>query len=152
VIAAVRGADKVATARDLGVEAVDYSVPDWPEQVLALTDGLRLDVVFDGIGGTIGAAALGLLADGGRFSGYGLSSGAEAAISAGDRQRLTVVDMAQLPEFWAETPRRVREVLRTASAGGLVPLIGRTYALAEAPDAHADIEARRFVGKSLLLP
>ncbi|HEX3782295.1 MAG TPA: zinc-binding dehydrogenase [Pseudonocardiaceae bacterium] len=152
VIAAVRGADKVAVARNLGVETVDYAAPDWPARVRAITDGRGLDVVFDGLGGSVGAAASTLLADGGRFSGYGMSSGTETEISAADRQRLTVVDMAQLPEFWAEGPRRVREVLLAASAGHLVPLIGQTYPLADAATAHADIKARRFVGKSLLLP
>jgi NADPH:quinone reductase len=152
VIAGVRGAVKYAAARELGVEAVDYAMADWPDQVLAVTGGHGLDVVFDGLGGSVGAAALALLPHGGRFSGYGMSSGAATTIGAGDRARLTVADMSQLAEFWAEAPRRVRAVLRSASAGRLVPLIGRTYPLADAAAAHADIEGRRFVGKSLLLP
>ncbi|WP_414942084.1 zinc-binding dehydrogenase [Amycolatopsis sp. cmx-11-51] len=145
VVAAVRGEEKAAIARKLGAEALDYSASE------RLTGG-EFDVVFDGVGGTLGASAVALLADGGRFSGYGMSSGAETVIGAEDRNRLTIVDMAQLPEFWPETPRRVREVLRLAAAGTLTPIIGRTYPLAEASAAHRDIEARRYVGKGLLLP
>ncbi|MGI5130816.1 zinc-binding dehydrogenase [Pseudonocardia sp. CA-107938] len=149
VVAGVRGAAKVATARRLGAGAVDYSHPEWPDQVRALNAGHGLDVVFDGIGGSVGATAAELLVDGGRFSGYGMSSGAEAEIAA-DRP-LSVVGMSQLPGFWADTDRRVRHVLDEAAAGRLAPIIGRTYPLADAAAAHADIEARQFVGKSLLL-
>ncbi|WP_409490094.1 zinc-binding dehydrogenase [Amycolatopsis sp. cmx-11-12] len=146
VVAAVRGEEKVAIARKLGAEPLDYSVGE------RLTGEGTFDVVFDGVGGTLGASAVALLADGGRFSGYGMSSGAETVIGAEDRNRLTIVDMAQLPEFWPETPRRVREVLRLAAGGTLTPIIGRTYPLAEASAAHSDIEARRYVGKTLLVP
>ncbi|QWF81234.1 zinc-binding dehydrogenase [Amycolatopsis sp. CA-230715] len=150
VVAGVRGPEKAAIARDLGAEAVDYAEPGWPDRVRQLTGGL--DVAFDGLGGAVGAAAVDLLVDGGRFSGYGMTSGAEAVIGEADRQRLTVLDMGQLPEFWADNARRVQLVLAEAAAGRLRPVIGRTYPLAEAAAAHEDIEARRFVGKSLLLP
>jgi len=146
-IAAVRGEQKMALAKELGAEAVDYSAADWPERV-----GRRPDVVFDGVGGETGAAALALLEDGGRFSGYGMASGTETKVGEADRQRLTVTDMAQLPTFWADAPRRVEHVLAEVAAGRLTPVIGRMYPLAEAATAHADMEARRFVGKLLLLP
>ncbi|MFE6615284.1 zinc-binding dehydrogenase [Amycolatopsis sp. NPDC057786] len=139
VFAAVRGDEKAAIARKLGAEPVDYSAVDWTGDVLALTGGHRLDVVFDGVGGELGAASLALLKNGGRFSGYGMSSGAETVIGDADRGRLSVVDMAQ-------------QVLRQAADGKLTPIIGRTYPLAEASAAHSDIEARRYTGKSLLLP
>ncbi len=59
--------------------------------------------------------------------------------------------MARLPEFWTHTPRRVTHVLNEVAAGQLAPVIGQSYPLAEAAAAHADIEVRRFTGKSLLL-
>ncbi|MFE5506970.1 zinc-binding dehydrogenase [Amycolatopsis japonica] len=152
VVAAVRGEEKAAIARKLGAEPVDYSAADWTGEVLARTGGHRLDVVFDGVGGELGAASLALLGNGGRFSGYGMSSGAETVIGDADRARLSVVDMAQLVGFWPDNPRRVREILRGAAEGTVTPVIGRTYPLAEASAAHSDIEARRYTGKSLLLP
>ncbi|EMD25455.1 Quinone oxidoreductase [Amycolatopsis azurea DSM 43854] len=152
VIAAVRGGEKAAIARKLGAEPVDYSTADWTGEVLARTGGHRLDVVFDGVGGELGAASLALLKNGGRFSGYGMSSGAETVIGDADHARLSVVDMAQLVGFWPDNPRRVREVLRQAAEGTLTPVIGATYPLSEAATAHADIEARRYTGKTLLVP
>ncbi|KFZ80434.1 quinone oxidoreductase [Amycolatopsis sp. MJM2582] len=152
VVAAVRGEEKAAIARKLGAEPVDYSAADWTGEVLARTGGHRLDVVFDGVGGELGAASLALLGNGGRFSGYGMSSGAETVIGDADRARLSVVDMAQLVGFWPDNARRVREILRRAAGGTVTPVIGRTYPMAEASAAHSDIEARRYTGKSLLLP
>jgi len=147
VIAAVRGPEKVKLAQNLGVRAVDYGEPDWATRVPGV------DVVFDGVGGALGAASLSLLREGGRFSGYGMSSGAPTAVAEEDHRRLaSVADMSQLPEFWPDTPRRVREVLEKTAAGRLVPVIGRTYPLAEAATAHADFEERRVVGKILLQP
>ncbi|UGT61015.1 zinc-binding dehydrogenase [Nocardia asteroides] len=151
VIAAVRGAEKAARAAQFGIEVVDYSAHDFTERVLAITGGRGPDVVFDGIGGTVGAASLALLGDGGRFSAYGMSSGTETVVTESDRQRLKVADMSQLPTFWADAPRRVREVLGHAASGRLVPIVGQTYAFADAAKAHADIETRSVVGKSLLL-
>jgi NADPH2:quinone reductase len=58
--------------------------------------------------------------------------------------------MGQLPTFWAEAPRRIRQVLADTAAGRLTPVIGQTYPLGDAVAAHVDIERRRFVGKSLL--
>ncbi|WP_326952774.1 zinc-binding dehydrogenase [Amycolatopsis sp. NBC_01286] len=147
MIAAVRGPEKVKLAHDLGVRAVDYGSPDWTSKVPGV------DVVFDGVGGPLGATALSLLRDGGRFSGYGMSSGAPTTVPLADHRRLaSVADMSQLPEFWPETPRRVRQALTEAAAGRLIPLIGRTYPLAEAAAAHTDFEKRRAVGKILLHP
>ncbi|MEJ3658355.1 zinc-binding dehydrogenase [Actinomycetes bacterium KLBMP 9759] len=150
VVAAVRGEEKLNAARELGVDAVDYSAAGWPDEVRSITGGHGLDVVFDGVGAAVGVAASNLLVDGGRFSGYGMSSGAEAALSGTDR-RVRVVGMSQLPALWADGPRRIRQVLDDTAAGRLAPIIGRTYALDAAAEAHADIEARRFIGKSLLL-
>jgi NADPH2:quinone reductase len=118
VIAGVRGAAKLDAARNLGAVAVDYADPGWPERAHALTAGHGVDVVFDGIGGAVGAAAASLLVDGGRFSGYGMSSGAETVVDEGAR-RLSVVGTSQLPGFWADSPRRVRQVLSETAAGRL---------------------------------
>ena len=43
-------------------------------------------------------------------------------------------------------------VFDAAAAGVLVPHVGQTYPLSDAAQAHRDLEARRTVGASLLLP
>ncbi|MCA2228732.1 zinc-binding dehydrogenase [Nonomuraea aurantiaca] len=82
---------------------------------------------------------------------YTEDSCAQTVISDADRRRLTVADMSQLSEFWPDNHRRVTYVLSETAAGRLAPVIGQNFPLAAAATAHADIEARRFTGKTLLL-
>jgi NADPH:quinone reductase len=46
----------------------------------------------------------------------------------------------------------VSEALAEAAAGRLRPIIGQRFAMSKAADAHAAIEARLTVGKTILLP
>ena len=83
VVAAAGGKRKLAIAREVGADfVVDYDAPDWPEQVRAAVGAI--DVVFDGVGGTIGAAAFELIATGGRMSTYGMASGTFTSIADAD--------------------------------------------------------------------
>ena len=137
-------------ARGLGADiAVDYADPGWAGQGTAQAG--PVDVVFHGVGGLAGAAALGLLRDGGRFCAYGMASGSFTALPADQtaRRGITVIRGAAL------SPARMRELsvaaLGLATAGTLRPLIGQTYPLERAADAHQAIVGRATVGKTLLL-
>ncbi|GAA3288414.1 zinc-binding dehydrogenase [Dactylosporangium vinaceum] len=140
VIAAARGAAKLARLRDLGAAAVvDYSEPGW-------TAGLDpVDTVLDGAGGDYGRAALTLVRPGGRFSGHGMPAG---GFTAGTRPDVTAtgIQAVQLP------PERHRAYLARALSMALRPLIGQVYPLSEAPAAHRGMEERTAVGKTILVP
>jgi NADPH2:quinone reductase len=150
VVAAAGGARKVSLATSLGADvAVDYTEPGWAEHARGLAGDA--DVVFDGVGGEVSAAAFGLLRPGGRLCAYGMASGAFAPIP-GDvaaSRGVTVIRGAAL------TPEQMRELsqvaLVQAAAGRLRPVIGQTYPLERAADAHAAIETRATVGKTLLV-
>src|SRR5579859_5898773 len=75
VIALVRGTEKLRPAKEFGADvAIDTSSDDWPEQVRAAApEGVT--VVFDGVGGEVGATTFELVARGGRFVVFGFSSG-----------------------------------------------------------------------------
>ena len=51
-----------------------------------------------------------------------------------------------------ETRANVATVLAEAAAGRLTAVIGQTYPLERAADAHTALEARQTVGKVLLIP
>jgi NADPH2:quinone reductase len=110
-----------------------------------------VDVAFDGVGGTIGRAAYELVRAGGRFSSFGLASGAFAQVAEEDAARRGV----SLLRGTGLTPEDLLELSRAAlaeaAAGRLRPLIGQTFPLERAADAHAAIEARDTIGKTLLL-
>lgn len=154
VVGAARGEPKLAAIRAQGaVAAIDYSEPDWPGRVMAALGGDRPAVVLDGVGGEIGRAAFAITADGGVFSAHGAASGDFTPLDDGAaRERgITVRGISDVQFSPEEGERRLRDVLALAAAGELAPVIGPTYPLQEAAEAHRRIEAREVVGKSLLL-
>lgn len=154
VIGATRGQRKLDAVRAHGAEhVVDYGEPGWAEQVTEATGGRGPDVVFDGAGGTIGQQALQIVASGARFSAHGASSGGFAAVDPDEvrRRRITVKGIEQA-QLGADDGRRVTErALADAAADQIRPLIGQTLPLEKAREAHATIEARAVVGKTLLV-
>jgi NADPH:quinone reductase len=153
VIGAARGESKLALVRKLGADAViDYDRHDWTDQVRDLTGGAGADVVFDGVGGATGKAAFDVTARGGYISAHGAPSGAFAGIDAEDAKRRGVtlrgIEHVQLTPD--ESARLLARALSLAAAGLIQPVIGQTFPLARAAEAHAAIEARQVVGKTLL--
>jgi NADPH:quinone reductase len=157
IIAAAHGPHKLDLARQLGAHVtIDYGEPDWTARVRQATDGQGVDVAFDGIGGEIGRAAFDLLADGtGRMLVYGMSSGQPATISPEEMadRGVEVIGLGGRRELvFDDIPGLIRAALREAAAGRLKPIIGQTFPLAAAADAHRAIESRATIGKTLLVP
>jgi NADPH:quinone reductase len=149
VIALAGGERKLAVARELGADlAVSYADPDWASRVGELAG--QADVVFDGVGGDTGLAAFGLLRAGGRFVPFGMASGTFAPVSARLAEERQVSVLAGTPPVPEEMMELTRAALAEAAAGRLRPVIGQVYDLAAAADAHAAIEARDTIGKTLL--
>ncbi len=153
VVAAASSDAKRALARDLGAEVVvDYTRTDWIEQVREATGG-GAALVYDGAGGALGATTVDALADGGRFVTYGIADGfasldRESAARRGIRLLMPLMDGP--PD--QETVRELLGLaLEHAAEGRLRPVIGATYPLGQAADAHRALAARTTVGKSLLL-
>jgi NADPH:quinone reductase len=146
VVAAAGGQRKLAVARELGAEEiVDYSRVHWEQEV----EG-GVDVVFDGIGGEIGAAAFRLVRPGGRFCMFGMASGAFADID----EAVAVANGITLVRGLRPTAEDLRtalsEALDLAASGRLRAVIGQTFPLADAAGAHGAIERRKTIGKTLL--
>lgn len=149
VIAAAGGARKVAVARDLGADlAVDYLEPGWADAVRQAAGGV--DVVFDGIGGALASTAFGLLDRGGRMLSFGRASGEWAAVPE-EVAAVRGVTLLRTPTLNAAELRACTEsALAEAVAGRLRPLIGQRFPLEQAGAAHAAIESRGTIGKTLL--
>ncbi|MFF5177140.1 zinc-binding dehydrogenase [Micromonospora sp. NPDC000316] len=148
VIGVAGGARKVDLLPSLGAElAVDYRQPGWADQIREAMGGL--DVVFDGVGGAIARTAFELLSTGGRMVSFGLASGEWSPVSTEDAaaRQITLVRSDAPP---ARMRAYTDQALAAAAAGQLRPLIGQRFPLERAADAHAAIEARATVGKTLL--
>ncbi len=144
VVGAAGGPAKVAQVQGADV-VVDYLRPDWTSAAGAV------DVVFDGVGGAIGTAAFGLLRRGGRMAIYGLASGSWAEVSEVDAaaRDVTLVRSLGGPE---DMRTFTKSALTEAAEGRLTPVIGRRFPLAQAAEAHAAMQSRTTVGKTLLVP
>jgi NADPH2:quinone reductase len=154
VVALAGGEAKRARALALGADvAVDYRRPGWPDEVRNATGGHGVDAAFDGVGGEVGREVVGLLAAGGRLVVHGMAGGPMTVVPPEEVERrgLTVVGLPQVLAGPGEARAATAEALAAAAAGWLVPTIGQEYPLDRAADAHAAIEARATVGKSLLI-
>jgi NADPH2:quinone reductase len=150
VIAAASDARKLDLARTLGAEStVDYRAVDWAARLAALApDGI--DLAFDGVGGTIGRTVLDAMAPGGRFVIHGLASGTMTDLAGAEARGVTVIGLDQLAVLGQASHELAEAALAEAAAGRLRPVIGQRFPLDRAADAHAAIEARRTLGKTLL--
>ncbi|MFA1549739.1 zinc-binding dehydrogenase [Actinomadura chokoriensis] len=154
VVGAARGARKLDLLRELGADAVvDYSEPAWTKRVLEATEGAGPDVVFDGVGGRIGREAFEVTARGGRFSVHGASSGEVTLIDSAEARSkgVEVIGIEQLFDFGPNVARWAEQMMSQAAAGLVRPVIGQTFPLERAAEAHAAIENRTAVGKTLLI-
>lgn len=150
VVALAGGERKLAVARELGADVtIDYRDGGWPQQVRDAVG--EVDVTFDGVGGAIGLTAFGLLRHGGRFCPFGMASGSFAAIDPGQAGARDVAVLRGSPLSPDDLVGLTRAALDDAAADRLRPVIGQESALEDAAAAHAAIEARATIGKTLLV-
>ncbi|MER6688714.1 zinc-binding dehydrogenase [Streptomyces minutiscleroticus] len=156
VVGLAGGPEKTARVAAAGADhAVDYTTPDWPDRVRALLGGRPATVVFDGVGGDVARAAVGLLGPGGRhlvfgWSSGGLRDGSPYLVEGVSEQVLGPVMLARAG---GPNPLRALETraLAEAAAGRLVPAVQR-FPLAGAAEAHRALENRATAGKVVLEP
>lgn len=159
VTAAAHGPAKREAALAAGAaEAADYAELAEPAQAADHSDPAgpaagAFEVVFDGVGGEVGAAAFARTASGGRFFAYGVPSGSTATIAPAEAERreVRVIGMEQVQFTPDEFTRLAEQALKEAAAGRLATPVGLVVPLERAAEAHAALEARELVGKALLL-
>ncbi len=146
VLAAAGGHRKLDLARSLGADlTIDYRREDWWKSIDPV------DIVIDGVGGTAGRAAFEQLRPGGRMLRLGMASGAFTAINDQDAAAQQVTLVQTTPPNPSTLRDLAREALELSARGKLQATIGQTFALEHAEDAHAAIEERTTIGKTLLI-
>lgn len=156
VIGRVSSQEKVEAARRAGADHVLVDADgDFADEVLALTGGEGVHVVFDGSGPATFAGSLAAVRRSGTFCWYGPVLGGPGPIDIMSLPKSIKLGYAVFFDH-ISTPALLRE--RTAQLfqwiveGTLRIEIGATYPLADAARAHADMESRRTTGKLLLIP
>jgi NADPH:quinone reductase len=156
VVGVAGGPDKVERARSLGADVgVDYREPEWSKVVQEALEGRHVTLALDGVGGAIGRGALELLAPGGRIVMFGWSSGEPLQMTASDLYAGGITASAAVGPRIMQRPGGMRDLetraLAEAAAGRIVPPLTR-FPLADAAQAHAALEARQTIGKTVLVP
>ena len=157
VIGATSSPEKAAAAKAAGAEAVILPCEVSLEaQVMELTDGQGADVIFDAVGRDSFAHSLRALSIRGHLVSYGQASGPVGAwdIGALSARSATI----SRPNFghYTDTPEKVRaitsRVFEALRAGVITVEIGQRSALADAAQAHRDLEGRSTIGSTILIP
>lgn len=158
VIATAGTAEKVEIALSAGADhAINYTDTDFLEEVQRLTDGIGVDVVYDGVGQATFDRGLDALKPRGMMVLFGAASG---PVSPMDPQTLNAKGSLFLtrPTLVAyaatrdELDWRVSTVLRWVADGSLDIKIHGEYALENVAQAHIDLESRATSGKLVLVP
>jgi NADPH2:quinone reductase len=153
------GTEKKATiARDAGAdECIVYTNTDFENETRRLTDGKGVNVVYDGVGKSTFDKDLNLLRPRGYLVLFGASSGAVPPfdlikLSQKGSLYITRPTLAHYTATREELEWRANDVLQMIVAGDLKLRIHKVYPLAEAQQAHRDLEGRKTTGKLLLKP
>jgi NADPH2:quinone reductase len=158
VIGTVSSVEKSKLAREAGAdEVIVFTAQDFESEVKRLTGGKGVEVVYDGVGKATFEKNLNVMKLRGMLVLYGMSSGPVPPVDPAKLSEKGSLYMARttLAHF---TATREELVARTSALFGMIAegklkvRIAKKYPLADAAEAHRDMEARRAAGKLLLIP
>ena len=158
VIATAGTQEKAQLARDAGAdECIVYTEADFETETRRLTDGAGVHVVYDGVGKATFDKDLNVLRPRGYLVLFGGSSGAVPPfdlikLSQKGSLFITRPTLAHYTATPEELEWRANDVLQSIARGELKLRIHKVYPLAEASQAHRDLEGRKTTGKLLLKP
>jgi len=156
VIGTVSTAAKAALIRELGAdETILYTEQDFETEVMRLTGGRGVDVVYDSVGKTTFDKSLKLIRLRGMMALVGQSSGPVAPLDPSilNQRGSLFLTRPSLGHYLAtrdEMLWRAGEVLSLVESGELKVQISGRYPLSDAAQAHRDLESRKTTGKLLL--
>jgi NADPH2:quinone reductase len=158
VIGTVGSDEKAEIARANGCQhPVIYTRDDFVQAVRDITDGVGVPVVYDSVGQATFAGSLECLRPFGLLALFGQSSGPVPPFDVGTLAakgslyltRPTLMTHIRNPEDLQSIGRAVFD----AVAEGIFQVpVEQEYRLADAARAHADLEARKTTGSSILVP
>jgi NADPH2:quinone reductase len=166
-IAKLRGANVIGTvsteakaqlAKEAGADNVIlYTQTDFAAEVKKITDGKGLHVVYDSVGQTTFDKGLDCLRPRGYMVLFGQSSGPVSPFDPGKLAAkgslfLTRPTLAHYTLDRAELLQRANDLFTWTASGKLKLRIEKTFPMAEAAEAHRQLEGRETTGKVILLP
>jgi NADPH2:quinone reductase len=157
VIATASSDEKLALAREMGADVlVNYTEPNWEEQVLDATGGKGVNVALEMAGGDVFYKTLKCLATFGRLVVYGVASGEQSRLYPSS---LMARNQSVIGFFLPQIMRKPEilqpslvELFTYLSEGKLRLTIGDVFPLDEAANVHRLLQSRKTKGKLILEP
>jgi len=157
VFGTVSTSEKAALAKGAGAdEVILYTEQDFEAEVMRLTDGKGVNVVYDSVAKTTFDKSLNCVGVRGTLALFGQSSGPvppfDPARLAKNGVFLTRPSLTHHTATRAELLQRAGDVLGWVVSGQLRLRISQVLPLREAAEAHRMLEGRKSTGKILLMP
>ena len=157
VIAVVGTPEKAALATRHGADHIVLAHEDLPSAVKTFTNGTGVSVVYDSVGKDTFAASLDCLRTRGTMVSFGNASGPAPPIAPLELARRGSLFLTRPSLFHyigrrAELRKAAAELFDLIVRSKLEVQVGQQYALQNAAQAHRDLEARRTVGSTVLMP
>ncbi len=152
--------------------AIDYRNQDWVSALMELTNGRGVELVIDPLGGKSWKESFRALRSTGRMGVFGMSVASASGIKGKIKALQAVVSMPRynplglmnrnkgifglnLGHMWGEGEKVAswtQEIMRGVHEGWIKPHVDRAFPFDHIQDAHRYIEARKNVGKVVLVP
>jgi NADPH2:quinone reductase len=150
-------AAKLDIVRGDGADAaIDYTTADFESEVMTLTDGKGVNVVYDSVGKTTFDKSLECVTSRGVLALFGQSSGPVPPVDPARLAKrgiyLTRPSLGHYAATRDELLWRARELFELVASGALKVRIDSEFPLRDARAAHERLESRQSIGKVLLLP
>jgi NADPH:quinone reductase len=158
LIGTTSSAEKAALAKKNGYKwVIDYTKEDIVAAVKKITKGKGVPVVFDGVGKDTWNASLDCLQPRGLMVSFGNASGAVPPVALGvlNAKGSLYVTRPSLAAYTAtreELEASAKSVFKMIKSGKVKISIDQHYPLAEAAQAHIDLESRKTTGQTVLVP
>ena len=158
VIGTAGSAEKIELAKANGYDhVINYREEDFVERVMEITDGKKCDVVYDSVGKDTFPGSLDCLKMRGMWASFGQSSGPLPEIN--------LAILAQKGSLFATRPSlfnyvaeradleaNANDLFEVVGSGAVKVAVNQTYALKDAHQAHRDLEGRKTIGSTILVP
>jgi len=156
VIGTVGSEEKAQLALANGCDhVIDYTREDFVKRVEEITGGLKVPVVYDSVGKDTFMKSLDCCAPLGLVALFGQSSGVVAPLNLGELASRGSLYVTR-PTLYAYAAKRenlevmAKELFDVVESGAVKITVNQTYALKDAAIAHADLEARKTTGSTVL--
>jgi len=151
---------KAELSRQAGAtDVLDYpdDADEFGNRVRGLTDGVGVAAVYDGVGASTFDASLASLAVRGTLALFGAASGPVPPVdpqrlNAAGSVYLTRPKLADFTRTEQEFSWRAEELFDAIADGSVKITVSRRYPLADAAQAHRDLQGRKTVGSIVLVP